>query len=71
MLSLHDLKTRRSGIYSFIQFHIELDGEMSLHDAHEITDAVERDILAAFPGSEVIIHQDPAGAERLTKFQMS
>ncbi|MFN3935278.1 cation diffusion facilitator family transporter [Parvibaculum sp.] len=71
VLSLHDLKTRRSGIYSFIQFHIELDGKMTLHDAHDITDAVERDVLAAFPGSEVIIHQDPAGAETLTKFQLS
>lgn len=71
VLNLHDLKTRRSGIYSFIQFHIELDGAMSLHDAHEISDAVEREVLAAFPGSEVIIHQDPAGAEKLTKFQMS
>lgn len=71
VLNLHDLKTRRSGIYSFIQFHIELDGAMSLHNAHEITDAVEREVLAAFPGSEVIIHQDPAGAEKLTKFQMS
>ncbi|MFN4353146.1 cation diffusion facilitator family transporter [Parvibaculum sp.] len=71
VLNLHDLKTRRSGIYSFIQFHIELDGAMSLHDAHEITDVVERDVHAAFPGAEVIIHQDPAGAEKLTKFQMS
>lgn len=71
VLNLHDLKTRRSGIYSFIQFHIELDGAMSLHDAHEVTDAVEREVLAAFPGSEVIIHQDPAGAEKLTKFQLS
>lgn len=71
VLSLHDLKTRRSGIYSFIQFHIELDGAMSLHDAHEITDAVEREVRAAFPGSEVIIHQDPAGAEKLSKFQLS
>ncbi|MBX3506450.1 MAG: cation diffusion facilitator family transporter [Parvibaculum sp.] len=71
VLSLHDLKTRRSGIYSFIQFHIELDGAMSLHDAHEITDAVEREVREAFPGSEVIIHQDPAGAEKLSKFQLS
>ncbi|MBX3446433.1 MAG: cation diffusion facilitator family transporter [Parvibaculaceae bacterium] len=71
VLNLHDLKTRRSGIYSFIQFHIELDGAMSLHDAHEITDAVEREVREAFPGSEVIIHQDPAGAEKLSKFQLS
>lgn len=71
VLNLHELKTRRAGIYSFIQFHIELDGAMSLHDAHEITDAVENEVREAFPGSEVIIHQDPAGNEKLTKFQLS
>ena len=32
---------------------------MTLHDAHIISDQVEADIMAQFPGAEVIIHQDP------------
>lgn len=60
---LHDLRTRAAGPTWFIQFHLELDGEMSLAEAHAISDAVEAEILAAFPGAEVIIHQDPAGIE--------
>ena len=60
---LHDLRSRRSGTDTFIQLHIELDGAMSLTEAHEIADAVEADIRAAFPDAEVIIHQDPAGLE--------
>ncbi len=60
---LHDLRSRRSGTDTFIQLHIELDGAMSLIEAHEISDAVEADIREAFPGAEVIIHQDPAGIE--------
>ncbi len=58
---LHDLRTRSSGQANFIQFHLELDGDMLLSRAHAVSDEVEGAILAAFPGAEVIIHQDPAG----------
>jgi ferrous-iron efflux pump FieF len=34
---------------------------MTLSRAHEVSDAVEKDILAAFPQAEVMIHQDPEG----------
>ena len=58
---LHDLRTRRSGVQPFIQLHLELDGNMTLLDAHIISDQVEADLKAAFTGAEVIIHQDPEG----------
>ena len=60
---LHDLRTRAAGIATFIQMHIELDPAMSLTRAHEVSDAVEADIMAAYPTAEIIIHQDPAGVE--------
>lgn len=58
---LHDLRTRSSGSTQFIQFHLELDPQLSLAHAHEICDAVERDIREAFPAAEVLIHADPLG----------
>ena len=61
--SLHDLRTRAAGVDTFIQLHIELDPAMSLMRAHELSDSVEHDLMAAFPRAEVIIHQDPAGVE--------
>jgi ferrous-iron efflux pump FieF len=61
--SLHDLRSRRSGTDVFIQFHLELDPEMRLLEAHEIADEVEALVIQAFPGAEVIIHQDPEGLE--------
>jgi ferrous-iron efflux pump FieF len=61
--AVHDLRTRSSGPNTFIQFHLELDGDITLAEAHRISDAVEASIIAAFPGAEVIIHQDPAGLE--------
>jgi ferrous-iron efflux pump FieF len=61
--SLHDLRTRAAGTRHFIQLHIELDPEMTLTRAHAVSDEVERDLCAAFPTAEVIIHQDPVGLE--------
>jgi ferrous-iron efflux pump FieF len=61
--SLHDLRTRAAGLSTFIQVHVEMDPAMTLADAHAVSDAVERDLLAAFPNAEVIIHQDPEGLE--------
>ena len=58
---MHDLRTRRSGLQQFIQLHLEMDGSMRLIDAHEIADEVEAWICEAYPGAEVIIHQDPEG----------
>ena len=61
--SLHDLRTRRSGSDVFIQFHLELDPNITLMDAHLISDEVELKIRQAFDGAEVLIHQDPEGYE--------
>ena len=65
---VHDLRTRQSGLTYFIQLHLEMDGDMKLHAAHEIADEVELSLLEAYPGSEIIIHQDPAGVEEPPQF---
>jgi ferrous-iron efflux pump FieF len=62
--AMHDLRTRWSGNQPFIQFHLELDGGMNLLSAHRISDEIEREIMRAFPGAEVLIHEDPEGVEK-------
>lgn len=59
IIGIHDVKTRRAGAIRFIQLHLELDDHLPLVVAHDITDSLEQKILAAFPHSEVIIHQEP------------
>ena len=59
VLGIHDLRTRASGQNRFIQLHLELDGGMTLYRAHAIADTVEAELEALFPGTDVIIHQDP------------
>lgn len=61
--AVHDLRTRASGPTTFVQLHLEVDGNMTLNEAHKIADTVEAEIRAAFPGAEIIIHEDPAGIE--------
>ncbi len=59
---LHDLRSRHSGTITFVQLHLELDDDLSLLEAHKISDEVEASLLEAFPGSEIIIHIDPQSA---------
>lgn len=63
VISLHDLRTRSSGTQTFIQFHLELDPNLTLIDAHTIADSVMHEVEDAFPDAEVLIHEDPFGVK--------
>lgn len=56
---LHELKTRASGRDKFIQMHIEVDGNLTVRQAHVIAGEVEATLGEAFPDTEMIIHVDP------------
>jgi ferrous-iron efflux pump FieF len=64
---VHDLRTRAAGTDVFIELHLELDGRLSLAQAHEVTHQVESRIRTAYAGASILIHQEPAGVadERL------
>ncbi|WP_323006075.1 cation diffusion facilitator family transporter [Pseudorhodobacter sp.] len=57
----HDLKTRMAGSKIFVHLHIELDGDLTLREAHDIGAGLRRTILLAYPQTDVIIHKDVAG----------
>ncbi len=65
--SMHDLRTRLSGFDTFIQMHLELDPKMLLEHAHHVADEVETELKQAFPGAQILIHEDPAGHEDVPK----
>ena len=54
----HDLKTRTAGSRTFVNLHIELDGEQTLREAHAIGAALRRALIEAYPTSDIIIHKD-------------
>ncbi|MCP4270607.1 MAG: cation diffusion facilitator family transporter [Gammaproteobacteria bacterium] len=57
--AIHELKTRESGHTQFIQLHIEMDGNISLFEAHTISDRVMDLLQNKFPAADILIHQDP------------
>jgi ferrous-iron efflux pump FieF len=58
---VHDLRTRTSGNRDFVQFHVWVDGNMSVRHAHRVMDELEAKIAEEFPEVEVLIHPDPEG----------
>ncbi|WP_369411956.1 cation diffusion facilitator family transporter [Pacificimonas pallii] len=58
---VHELRTRRAGDQDFVQFHMWVDPDLTVAEAHEISDRVEQAVLAAYPGTELLIHIDPKG----------
>ncbi|MBT5074964.1 MAG: cation diffusion facilitator family transporter [Kordiimonadaceae bacterium] len=59
VVDIHELRTRRSGLNIFIQFHMELEQDISLYDAHIISDQVEATLMKTYQNSEILIHADP------------
>ncbi|MEN2983070.1 MAG: cation diffusion facilitator family transporter [Thermus sp.] len=58
-LEVHDLKTRRAGPRTFLEFHLVVPGRMSVEEAHRLCDELEGDLEKAFPGLVVTIHVEP------------
>jgi ferrous-iron efflux pump FieF len=59
---IHDLRTRDAGDRVFVEFHLEVDGQISVQEGHDIVDAAERAVAALFPKeTEVIGHLEPEG----------
>ena len=55
----HDVKTRRAGKMTFIDFHLVVASDMTVVAAHDICDRLERALRAAVPESAVSIHVEP------------
>jgi ferrous-iron efflux pump FieF len=58
---IHDLRTRTSGSLDFVQFHVWVDPEMTVAEAHKVMEEMEHKLEAEFPGAEILIHLDPEG----------
>ena len=58
-IEAHDIRTRMAGRISFVEFHLVVDGEMSVETSHRICDRLETALKRAVPGLQVIIHVEP------------
>ena len=55
----HGLRTRQAGARRFLEFHLLVDGNLSVREAHHLAHRVEDALTAAVPGLEVVIHVEP------------
>ncbi|MEF0938626.1 CDF family cation efflux transporter EmfA [Rhizobium sp. BR 362] len=60
-LGVHDLKTRRAGAVTFVDFHLVVPAAMPVREAHRICDRLEDAIRAIHAGAEITIHVEPEG----------
>ncbi|WP_294193364.1 cation diffusion facilitator family transporter [uncultured Sphingomonas sp.] len=60
---IHDFRTRRAGSHDFAQFHMEVDADLTVREAHDIVESVEMALRRSFPKVETLIHLDPEGHE--------
>ena len=63
VIGFHDLRTRRSGSHKFIDLHLEVEPDLTLQQAHDLTVRVIRAIQQEIPRSRVQIHTDPGERE--------
>jgi cation diffusion facilitator family transporter len=58
-IEAHDLRTRHAGRMTFVDFHLVVKGSMTVTEAHDICDRLERAIKAEMQDALISIHVEP------------
>ncbi|MFM0200802.1 cation diffusion facilitator family transporter [Paraburkholderia fungorum] len=58
---VHDIRTRDSGDRIFVEFHVEVDGALTVEEGHAIGDNAEKAVQRLFPSTDATAHLEPAG----------
>ncbi len=58
-IEAHDLRTRQAGRMMFIDFHLVVASTMSVTQAHDICDRLERAIKTEYPDALISVHVEP------------
>jgi cation diffusion facilitator family transporter len=60
VVDLHELRTRRMAHRVYVDVHVQVDGNISVREGHEIGELARKRVLAAHPEVlDVLIHLDP------------
>jgi cation diffusion facilitator family transporter len=58
-MEAHDLRTRHAGRMMFIDFHLVVTSTMTVSQAHDICDRLERAIREDYPDALISVHVEP------------
>lgn len=59
VIDIHDLRTRRMGDQVQVDVHLEVDGNLTVHQGHDIAASARARVMAGQPILDVMIHIDP------------
>ncbi|WP_037034724.1 cation diffusion facilitator family transporter [Rahnella sp. WP5] len=60
---VHDIRTRNGGDRVFVEFHVEVDGNLTVDIGHDIGDAAEMAVSKLFKSADVTAHLEPDGID--------
>lgn len=58
-IDYHALRTRRSGVRTFVTVHVLMPDEWTIIQGHDLAHEIEADIATALPGTVVFTHIEP------------
>jgi len=60
-MDFHMLRTRKAGSNREVDFHLEVSGNMTVSDSHDLCDRIEEELQEKLPNLKVTIHVEPQG----------
>lgn len=67
IIGYHKLRTRKSGPYREIDFHLIVPGNMAVDEAHAIAENIEDQMRDRFPNTHVVTHIEPDTKETVSE----
>lgn len=59
VLGVHDLRTRKMGDMIMVDVHLEVDGDLSVREGHDIAVSARERVMKQLPVLDVLAHLDP------------
>ncbi|MDI9643751.1 MAG: cation diffusion facilitator family transporter [Candidatus Verstraetearchaeota archaeon] len=60
------VRVRECGPKTFVDLDVNVDGDLNLEEAHNLTDSVVDKIKSTVPGADVVVHAEPISKHDLT-----
>jgi divalent metal cation (Fe/Co/Zn/Cd) transporter len=59
VVNVHAIRIRPSGAHWFIDLHVNMNGKITLNEAHAATEVIEARVQEIIPGADLTIHMEP------------
>lgn len=66
IIDYHRLRTRKSGDMSYIDFHLTVNGNLTVKESHDLSESIEHELEKIIKKANIFIHIDPYTEEKTT-----